>query len=204
MHIMQTFMTLIRERDTDEYIESLLACFAAPTIRGLKPGSLINLQRHGDENIAAAWRAGKDELLRGFGLEAFAFPPRPSCAAWERNAVLLLLYRRELLVRALFTEEAASILCPLGYDRASCVESCLERLGERFKDGFPHEIGLFLGYPPEDVREFIRNRGRGSLATGYWKVYGDVRKAKRAFQSFKRAEYDAARSLIRQADFSAD
>ncbi|MDR3231179.1 MAG: DUF3793 family protein [Synergistaceae bacterium] len=197
MHIMQTFMTLIRDRDTDEYIESLLACFAAPTIRGLKPGSLINLCRHGDDNITLAWHSEKEELLRKFRLEAFTFPPRPSCDAWERNAVLVLLYRKELLARALFTEEAASILRPLGYDhRASRVESCLERLGERFRENFPHEIGLFLGYPPEDVREFIRNRGRGCLATGYWKVYGDVREAKRAFQRFRRAEYDAARSLI--------
>ncbi|MDR1875888.1 MAG: DUF3793 family protein [Synergistaceae bacterium] len=199
-------MTLIRNRDTGEYIESLIACFAAPTIRGLKSGSLLNLRRHGDGNIAAIWDAEKEELLRKFQLEAFAFPPRPQRSAWGQDAVLLLLYKKELLARALFTEKAAAILHPLGYDCCPpCVESYLERLGERWRieNNFPHEIGLFLNYPPEDVREFIRHRGQRSLATGYWKVYGNVRKAKRTFQQFRQAEYEAARSLIRQAGFSA-
>jgi hypothetical protein len=202
---METFMTLLRDQDTGEYIESLIACFAAPTIQGLKSGSLLNLRRHGDGNIVSVWNARKEELLRKFQVEAFVFPPRPLCPARERDAVLLLLYKKELLARALFTEEAASILCPLGYDRcARCVGSYLERLGERlcFKNDFPHEIGLFLNYPPEDVRGFIRHRGRRSLVTGYWKVYGNVRKAKRTFQLFRRAEYEAVRSLIRQAVFS--
>jgi hypothetical protein len=199
---MQTFMTLIKEKDTGEYIESLLACFAAPTIQGLKPGSLINLRRCGDGNIVAAWDSRKEELLRKFRVEAFALSSR---AASSDSAVLLMLYKKNLLARALFSEKSLAILNPLGYGECGPrAEPCLERLKERLvetratKAGFPHEIGLFLGYPPEDVEGFIRDGGKSPLAAGYWKVYSDIRRARRTFRVFRRAERRAAWSLIRR------
>ena len=47
-------------------------------------------------------------------------------------------------------------------------------------------MGLFLGYPPEDVRGFIENRAAGCKLIGCWKVYGDVDAAKEKFASFER------------------
>jgi hypothetical protein len=190
-------MASIKGKETGEYIESLLGCFAAPTILGLKPGNLINLRRGGDGTVAATWGSRREELLRKFKVEAFTFPSK---RMREDSGVLLMLYKKDLLARAIFAGEAWAMLEPLGYGRGvPSVESCLEHLGERFKDDFPHEIGLFLGYPPEDVEGFIRNRGRSPLACGYWKVYGDVRRARKRFRLFERAECSAAWSLIRKA-----
>ncbi|MDR1977421.1 MAG: DUF3793 family protein [Synergistaceae bacterium] len=202
MRIMLTFMALIKDKETGEFIESLLACFAAPTILGLKPGNLINLRRAGDGNVAAAWSSKKEELLRRFKVDAFALSSRMT---GEDSAVLLMLYKKELLARAIFAREAWAMLEPLGYGRcASSVELCLEHLKERLKQAeresdFPHEVGLFLGYPPEDVEGFIRNKGKRPLASGYWKVYGDVRRARKTFRTFERAERSVAMSLIRKA-----
>ena len=36
---------------------------------------------------------------------------------------------------------------------------------------FPHEMGLLLGYPVEDVTGFMVHGGKNSLYSGYWKVY---------------------------------
>jgi hypothetical protein len=190
-------MAHIKNKETGEYIESLLACFAAPTIRGLKSGTLINFRRHGDGNIAAAWDSRKDELLRRFKVDAFALSSRTTP---EDGTLLLMVYKKDLLSRSLFRKEALKILEPLGYGQCGrCVESYLARLGERLEGPFPHEIGLFLGYPPEDVEGFIRNEGRNSLEVGYWKVYGNVRQARKTFRMFRRAERSAARSMIRRA-----
>jgi hypothetical protein len=115
------------------------------------------------------------------------------------EGLLLLLYKKDLLTRALLSEEAWSILAPLGYPHPCCLNAWLERLAMRFDGDFPHEIGLFLGYPPEDVRGFIQDRGRSALASGYWKVYGNVVEAKQTFKKFRRAEHEAARALIRQS-----
>ncbi|MDR1732020.1 MAG: DUF3793 family protein [Synergistaceae bacterium] len=196
MKTMIAFMSMIQKQDTRAYIESLIYCFAAPTIRGLKPGNLINLRRSGDKNIAAIWDAEKEGLLRRFRLSSFTLSARTTA---DESSVLILVYRKELLVRALFAEESRALLDSLGYGDVSNVESCLERLGERFQCDFPHEIGLFLGYPPKDVEGFIRNRGEDPLLVGCWKVYGNVRKARRTFRRYKQVETSAARALIRRA-----
>ena len=51
---------------------------------------------------------------------------------------------------------------------------------------FPHEVGLFLSYPPEDVKGFIENRAANAKCTGVWKVYGDERQARQAFAKYKK------------------
>lgn len=50
----------------------------------------------------------------------------------------------------------------------------------------PHEIGLFLSYPPEDVRGFIENKACRFKCAGLWKVYGDEERAKELFRQYKR------------------
>ena len=51
-------------------------------------------------------------------------------------------------------------------------EKLCARYQKYMKDhlSFPHELGLLLGYPVEDVLGFIRNEGRNYLYCGYWKV----------------------------------
>ena len=58
------------------------------------------------------------------------------------------------------------------------------RLRER--DGFPHEIGLFLGYPAEDVYGFLKYGGKNCKYTGCWKVYSDVDRALALFDRYRR------------------
>lgn len=51
---------------------------------------------------------------------------------------------------------------------------------------FPHELGILLGYPPEDVEGFRRELGRNCKLNGYWKVYGNEKKAQARFDQFTR------------------
>ena len=62
------------------------------------------------------------------------------------------------------------------------------RLACRFREGkeFPHEVGLFLSYPPEDVKGFIDHRANNFKCTGPWKVYGDEGKARSLFAKYKK------------------
>ena len=50
---------------------------------------------------------------------------------------------------------------------------------------FPHEIGYFLGYPYEDVREFIAQRGENYKVFGAWKVYTNVEQALATFDAYR-------------------
>ena len=47
-------------------------------------------------------------------------------------------------------------------------------------------MGLFLGYPLEDVKGFIANGGRNCTCCGCWKCYGDPEEARRRFARYRR------------------
>ena len=58
----------------------------------------------------------------------------------------------------------------------------------REKTEFPHEVGLFLGYPPEDVRGFMKSSRDGVKCVGCWKVYGDEIRAREVFWRYRRCK----------------
>ena len=72
----------------------------------------------------------------------------------------------------------------------------LTRFFQRLREtnGFPHEIGLFLGYPPRDVLAFLGEISAPCLLCGYWKVYFNVEEAKQLF-----AQYDHCREAYCKA-----
>lgn len=85
------------------------------------------------------------------------------------------------------------LLRKYGYADPSNLRRALAHLRRNFSPpgGFPHEIGVFLGYPLEDVRGFIAGGGEGCKLCGYWKVYGDVERARQSF-----ARYDRCRAAL--------
>ncbi len=74
------------------------------------------------------------------------------------------------------------------YYEGKNLQEMLEQLSQRLcaSDSFPHEIGLFLGYPIEDVKDFIKNEGRNCKLAGTWKVYHDEQNARKTFCKFKK------------------
>lgn len=98
---------------------------------------------------------------------------------FRKNTALIYVYRPSRLARCLKEPEAQELLSRYGYVDAGMSDS-LEHLRERFweSSGFPHEIGIFLGYPAYDVRQFIENNGRNYLCCGTWKVYSQEEKAR--------------------------
>lgn len=92
-----------------------------------------------------------------------------------------------MLVRDLTSKKAQKILSGYGY-RGEKIDNYIERLIRRLhgEKDFPHEIGLFLGYPPEDVLGFIENEAENFKFVGTWKVYGDEDRARRIFTKYRK------------------
>ena len=106
---------------------------------------------------------------------------------------VILLYQKERLEKYLRMMQVQKLLTEEGYP--SCLlEDILPVLCEKYeayvetKNDFPHELGLLLGYPPEDVEGFIRHRGKNCLCTGYWKVYADKERKLRLFEKYEYAK----------------
>lgn len=99
----------------------------------------------------------------------------------------MLVYNEKKLDARLHESETSEMLKAAGYDTDGELETMLERLSERM-DGceFPHEIGLFLDYPAEDVKGFIANNGENYKMCGCWKVYGSEEHAHRIFANYEK------------------
>lgn len=169
-------------------LEQELVQHCAATLLGVKAGSLVSVSNR--ENPGLNGQLSRYNVqLRSYGL---VFVPLCQC----KTRTLVFVCRPEDLSRRLDEPEARAILEQAGYPLGRGVGALVAHLRRRLMEqhGFPHEIGLFLDYPTEDVVGFLRDGGAGSKFCGYWKVYGDVDAAKARFASF-----DACRDcLIRQ------
>jgi hypothetical protein len=164
--------------------EQKLAYHTAPTLLGIKCANLISLSKTEFDLPGNAERFNKRTASRGLKLKILC-----SC----KNRVLILLYSEKLLAAQLADQKSQAILKEYGYGECASIGQALDRLAGRIldSDGFPHEIGVFLGYPAEDVVGFIENGGMNFSLCGYWKVYGDPEKARRTFNN-----YDKCRKFL--------
>jgi hypothetical protein len=150
----------------------LIRC-CAPTLAAIKTGSIFNCTFINREEMTASLRAINNCLLyKG----VCAIPLR-----YQNGKALIYLYRPAMLEKDLCDPIAADILRQAGYpdnNNTHRIIRLIHRLNE--SDSFPHEIGLFLGYPAVDVRGFIQ-QGECKY-TGLWKVYeSDMDQARRLF-----------------------
>lgn len=169
--------------------EELIVRHCAPTLANLKTGSLFVCPITDRPSFFSSLRS-LNELLVPKGLRALPLRIREYSA-------LVYLYRPSRLKKDLEDPAAIKILQDHGY---SCYGKCLPKLIERIRasEEFPHEIGLFLGYPPEDVQGFLDHRP--CKCSGCWKVYGDENKAKKTFDLYKKCERVYCQQLSRGID----
>lgn len=157
--------------------ENCLIDICAPTLAGLKIASMFHHPSQPVADPATGW----DGVLRPKGL-------RVAALRTGKGGQLVYVYRPVLVEQALRRPEIAAFLKPLGYDSAAGLDGCLAVLKDKLYYGasFPHEIGLFLGYPLHDVAGFMENGGRRYLAAGWWKVYRDEPAAVALFDRYTR------------------
>lgn len=160
-------------------LEAIVADGCAPVIMGAKAANLIALDKR-SVGFGDAWLSRLRRLFAQRGISSCLL-----CACPKR--CLVLFYHPDMLRRRLDSPDGRALLERFGYRREGLC-GLLAQLGEKIEQGcqFPHEIGLFLGYPPKDVAAFIENGGKGELYCGYWKVYLDIDVALRSFELYDR------------------
>lgn len=161
--------------------EEQLVLHCAPTLAGIKTGNLFSCFYEDRKQLAEEIKeANKILVPKGLCLLPLQYVE-------VEGRALLYLFRPDYLKRDLSQRDAHEILTRYGYQGKSCGQ-CLRTLADRLcrNEGFPHEIGLFLSYPPEDVQGFIENKAGGCKFVGYWKVYGDEEKARSMFQKYRK------------------
>ena len=154
-------------------LETQIAMQCAPLLTGMKISNLLTVRSSRTQEVMGLFErtAISCYLLYGSG-----------------DKTTFLLYSRSALMEYLAEEDIERLMGGLGYHVLG-----LECVSEKYtahmngNGGFPHEIGLLLGYPPADVLGFIRNNGRNYLCTGYWKVYSNQSECRRIFRRYNQA-----------------
>lgn len=159
-------------------LDQLLAFHCAPALTRMKPANLIAHDRIKQDEIINRYNETQKHLnTKGIQMERLWTCPKRE---------LTLVYDRMMLDKHLSSPEVWGYLMVQGYPMYSGFESIISHLKVRMIEsgGFPHEIGVFLGYPLVDVLGFIRNNGQNCKLCGYWKVYGDPVEAQDQFEAF--------------------
>ncbi len=142
----------------------------APTLAGIKCGSLFRVGCSYNDIAFETKRLSDILSPRGVTISCF----ETECGT------IVYVYRDNLLDR--IDEESKAYLAERSYDISS-TENLVASLRKRIEElgCLPHDIGIFLGYPLEDVRGFIENDGKCPKCIGCWKVYGSEDVAKKQF-----------------------
>lgn len=160
-------------------LQPALIEYASPTLASLKCGSLFSL-------IPADMQQLKREAAQLADLLA---PKGLSLRLIEVGGgrVLCYMYRQAQVAVMLSGAQETAFLREQGYSSLT-VSDAVDTLCDRLSTGgdFPHEVGLFLGYPVEDVIAFIENKGKNCLCCGCWKCYTNACAAQKAFDKFRK------------------
>lgn len=157
--------------------EDLVIRHCAPTLAGLKTGSLFSCACPDRRELTKTLSVLNKKLVSK-GIRIVPLRVRKGYA-------LIYAYRPHALENDLADAQARELLLQYGYLPGN-PNACVIHLIRRLRDvrEFPHEIGLFLSYPPEDVRGFILNKACNQKCTGCWKVYGDEQAARSIFEKY--------------------
>lgn len=191
-HWHSVFRRFPEERDC---LASFLAYESAEILAGVKPASLINLVDRDHpcgRNLYRLWKESGRALLAQSGLVCRELIDRG-------DSLLLLVYAPPLLDTLLRRPATRAMLRRAGYAQAEDTAAVLAELQARCRVGevFPHEIGIFLGYPLKDVAAFLGWVAIPFTVQGPWKIYGRPEKSLDLAATHKRCRERMVRKLAR-------
>ena len=162
-------------------LDKFLIRHSAPTLAGLKTANLFWYPWEKEEEfreVLSQWR----KIFQEKGLDLHVMKV-------NGHRALLYVFRVGKLDEELKREKTRAILKTQGYCYETA-EEAIEILKDRMGDEgeFPHEVGLFLGYPEDDVWGFMVNQGKNCKCCGCWKVYCDECSAMKTFCKSQKCE----------------
>ncbi len=152
-----------------------LIMHGACTLAKMKTGSLFRIIKTKIPNVQECTRYFHD-LCSPFGYR-FTFLKE------TKQDVLVFVYHEQKLQNMLANAPIQNFLDMFGYTHFD-IDPCIQHLRDRLRaNEFPHEIGVFLGYPLQDVRAFLDPNAQ-CLLVGRWRVYGNAKNMQKIFYRY--------------------
>ena len=154
--------------------ESLLANYCAPALKQYKYANMFHLPKD-DDSI----RSFIKQYNQQFNSKGIFF-----ILIEQETQYTIYVYNSKL--KDYISSNAVQNFLK-SYQYPNTFELCIQELKKRLNTkNFPHEIGVFLGYPLDDVIGFIEHKPYYLI--GDWKVYQNVNEAKKQFDLFKQTK----------------
>lgn len=181
----QAFFKVLNDYEEEDYLYFYFRYHLAPVIQYLKPASTLTITSHLQEK----WNRYGIKTLKKLGLQWKILKDKGTHS-------ILLIYRQELLESVLKDNAIKEYLGGIGYPVEN-LDEVLAFLAKRYALlSYPHEIGLLLGIPLEDVKIFTDDPKRPCVFKGYWKVYSHPEKAKVLFKAYDQVRLNMIKAPI--------
>lgn len=149
----------LSSRKMTESLMMQIILHCAPVLKNVKMSSMFT--------VPAAYLKFVRSVFKNTGIKV-------RCLCQGMGRAVVYVYREQEVQQCLADPQAIVFLHTYGYESTD-VDACLNHLSQRVSlsaqgaESYPHEMGIFLGYPLEDVRGFILHEGKDSRYTGYGK-----------------------------------
>ena len=177
---------MLSSLDPKKCLQFQIVLWCAPFLKGMKTACAVNIEEQYCPEL--------EGILADTDIE-YRYLSR------DKGKRLVFFYRKKEFSGYLGRTDVRRFLERFGYAQRE-PEEVLDRLSERVcryirrGAGFPHEIGVFLDYPIDDVRCFMEQKGKGGVMTGYWKVYHNPGKEQLIFQAYDKARISAVNEFL--------
>ena len=172
-----------------EYMENFLVYKTSWVIAGVKPAVTIGFKKK-DEKIYENWNLYGKSFVADINLEYIELRQND-------ESIILMIYDKNILEKELNKKNVIDFLANLGYPEEIDIDQYVKTLKDRYERYHcPHELGLFLGIPFEDVKDFMECTTKKCILCGYWKVYNNSEEAKMIFTQYDEVKNYTMKSML--------
>ncbi|MBO3445864.1 DUF3793 family protein [Clostridium sp. CCUG 7971] len=154
-----------KNNTNSDYIKWILEVLG-PVILGSKPCEILNIP------LKDKMRVNKLNDIENFFSNCFKV--NYEVISTTDGGTRILFINKKSLSKVLDNKKYINFLKFIGYPSNYSIDNYIDVLVDKLHSKeFPHEIGIFLGYPLKDVAGFMGYGNYKFCKVRYWKVYGD-------------------------------
>lgn len=183
------FYNKLNSMHSKEYIETFLVFNLSLVIAGIKPAVTITIKKN-NQKLYSSWNDFGIDFINSTNLKFIELRE-------SNESIIIMIYDEFILEKELNKKSHNQFLLNMGYPQNGCINDYINTLKSRYeKYHCPHELGLFLGIPFKDVKDFMECTTKKCLLCGYWKVYNDSKKAKIIFTKYDKVKEYTMKNML--------
>ncbi|MGG7143180.1 DUF3793 family protein [Clostridium nigeriense] len=183
------FYSKLTSLDDKEYVETFLVYNLSLVIAGAKPAVTITIKKN-NHRLYDNWDVFGSPFIKELNLNYIQLR---ECF----DAVVIMVYDESILEKHLSSKQTIDFLTNIGYSSNLSTRDYVNKLKYRYEQYHcPHEIGIFLGIPIKDVKDFINCTTKKCLLCKYWKVYNDSNKAQTIFDTYDKIKEHTIKNIL--------